>query len=354
MRRLILALTIAVICVRPGTFAQGFAFDLFENYLEPLRIQAGIPGLAAAIVGPDGILWEHAYGQQDIAGSIAVRPDTPFHVDGLTEVMTAALVLRCVEDRRLSLDDRVSEYAPGGPDADATLGQLLTHTSGSAANPVFLHRPQRLEPLKNAVRACTDDSYRETLSNTLAQFAMVDSVPGEDVVDLKPPDEGIPQASDRDRYAAVLKRLATPYAVDSRGRASASQYPSKTLTPSDGLISTVRDLAKFDVALRRGLIVHADTLDRAWRAPSGGAQPVPHGLGWFVQSYGGERVVWQFGVSPGASSSLLVTLPSKGITMILLANSDRLARPLPLADGDIAVSPFARVFFNLFLRLGTQ
>jgi hypothetical protein len=63
-------------------------------------------------------------------------------------------------------------------------------------------------------------------------------------------------------------------------------------------------------------------------------------------------VVWQFGVTQGASSSLIVTLPSRGITMILLANSDRLVRPLPLAEGDISVSPFARLFFSLFSKSG--
>jgi CubicO group peptidase (beta-lactamase class C family) len=286
---------------------------------------------------------------------VAVRLDTPFHLDGLTQTLTAALVLRCVEDRRLSLDDLAGEFASSGPDAGATIRQLLSHTSGAPESLVFAYRPQRLEPLKAAIRSCTDDSFRETLANTLGQFAMVDSIPGSDVVDLEPPAEGIPSSSDRERYARVLSRVATPYAVDARGRASASQHGADTLTPSGGLISTVRDLAKFDVALRQGLIILPDTLRAAWRAQTGrGGQRLPHGLGWFVQTYGGEPVVWQFGVTPGAGSSLIVTLPSKGLTMILLANSDRLVRPLPLADGDITVSPFARLFFNLFLKLGVQ
>ncbi|MCM3879333.1 MAG: beta-lactamase family protein [Vicinamibacterales bacterium] len=355
MRRLVLVLTLGLLCLRPGASAQGLVFELFQEYLEPLRVQVGIPGLAAAIVGPDGILWEHAYGQQDIAATIAVRPDTPFPVEGLTEVVTASIVLRCVEDRRLSLDDRIGEFAPTSPDADATIGQLLTHTSGSAENPVFSYRPQRLDPLKAAIRACTEDSFRETLSNTLNQFAMVDSVPGPDVVELEPPDEGIPTQSDRERYVGVLKRQATGYAIDARGRASAVQWGTRTLTPSGGLVSTVRDLAKFDVALRQGLIVRPDTLSAAWRGPMGrGGQRLPHGFGWFVETFGGEPVVWQFGLDQGAGSSLMVTLPTKGITMILLANSDRLVRPLPLADGDVTVSPFARLFLNLFSKVGAQ
>jgi CubicO group peptidase (beta-lactamase class C family) len=351
MRRFTLVLTMALLCLRPAASAQGLVFDLFAEYLEPLRVQAGIPGMAAAIVGTDGILWEQAYGQQDVARSVATRMDTPFHVDGLTETITAALVLRCVEDRRLSLDDRAGAFVPSSPDADATIAQLLSHTSGSSDNLVFAYRPQRLEPLKTAIRTCTGDSFRETLANELGSLAMIASVPGPDVVTLVPPAEGIPSSSDRENYADVLLRLATPYAIDVRRRATATQYDVTTLTPTSGLVSTVRDFAKFDMALRQGFIVRADTLNAAWRAPAGrGGQPLPHGLGWFVQTLRGELVVWQYGVGQG-SSSLMVTLPSKGLTMILFANSDRLVRPLPLADGDISVSPFAQLFFNLFSKV---
>jgi D-alanyl-D-alanine carboxypeptidase len=282
--------------------------------------------------------------------------DTPFHAGGLTEIFTAALVLGCVEDRKLSLDGRVGQFveSTSTPEPDATLRQLLTHTSGTPENLTFAYRPQRLDPLQHAIRACTDNSFRESLANMLAEQAMIDSVPGPDVVNLKPPAPGIPSQSDSIRYGGVLSRLATPYAIDARGRASIAQYGATTLSPSDGLVTTVRDLAKFDAALRDGRsILREDTLRSAWTAAIGrGGQPLPHGLGWFVQTFNGEPIVWQFGISPGAGSSLMVTLPSKGLTFILMANSDRLVRPLPLSEGDVTVSPFARLFFNLFSKLG--
>ena len=46
----------------------------------------------------------------------------------------------------------------------------------------------------------------------------------------------------------------------------------------------------------------------------------------------------------------MITLPARGVTLILMANSDRLVKPLPLAAGDITLSPFARLFLNLFAR----
>ena len=353
MRRLFLASTTAalLLLLRAPAHAQTVVFDLFSNYLESLRTQAGIPGIAVAIVGTDGILWEHAYGRQDLGRSIATRTDTPFHTDGLTEVLTASMVLRCVEERRLSLDDTVGRFKPDSPEPNATILQLLTHTTGTPENPVFVYRPDRLAPLWVAVRTCTDTSFRDALANLLHRFAMRDSVPGPDVIYLTPPAEGVPDPADVEQYSDALKRLAIPYAVDTRGRASVSQYDATTLTPSSGLVSTVRDFAQFDLALRQGYLLEPATLAAAWRAPvkPGGAS-LPHGMGWFVQTFNGEQVVWQFGLEENASSSLLVTLPGRGFTLILMANSDRLVKPFPLAAGDLTVSPFARLFLSLFVR----
>ena len=58
----------------------------------------------------------------------------------------------------------------------------------------------------------------------------------------------------------------------------------------------------------------------------------------------------EFGLDENAASSLVITLPARGMTLILMANSDRLVRPLPLAAGDLMVSPFARLFLSLFAR----
>jgi hypothetical protein len=111
----------------------------------------------------------------------------------------------------------------------------------------------------------------------------------------------------------------------------ASRYAATTLTPASGLIATANDLAKFDLALKRYAVMRPTTLALAWTAPlNRNGQPLPHGLGWFVQTYNGEPIVWQFGVADNASSSMIVTAPRRGVTLILLANSSGLARPFSL------------------------
>ena len=349
MRRPLLLLTMAL-SLSVGALvhaADDFLLSRFSDYLESLRTQAGIPGLAAAIVGPANVNWEGAFGQQDLERNIAVRFDTPFQLDGTTQAIVAALALRCASDGELSLDDPVGKFVPSSPDAGATLRQLLTHTT---AGRTFSYRPERLAPVAAAIASCTDSTFRRGMSGLFDRMGMlIDSVPGSDVVRLTAPAEAF-IASDLERYSDVVRRLATPYAVDARGRATPSSYVASTLTPASGLISSVRDLEQFDLALKMGYL-RPEWLALTWTPPTGAnGQSLPHACGWFVQSYNGERVVWQFGVSDNASSSMIIMVPRRGVTLILLANSQGLARPFTLSAGDVTVSPFARLFLSIFAR----
>ena len=351
-RRCCAALIAALLFVCVPVQAQVIVYEVFGAYLDSLRDQAGIPGLAAAIVDSNRIVWERAYGYQDVGRALATRTDTPFNADGLTQTITAAMVLGCAEGRRLSLDDRVGSFGVATTEPDATIRHLLTHTSGPSDDLTFFLRPERLAPLWRVVRTCAVDSYRETFANLLARLAMVDSVPGANILSIVPPAEGVPQRADVERYAAVLQRRAMPYFVDGRRRRSPSSYSesASVLTPSTGLITTVRDLAKFDLALKQGILLEGRTLEHAWSAPSVHGVPLPHGIGWFVQTYNGEKVVWQFGMAEDASSSLMITLPARGLTLILMANSDGLVKLYSPAKGDVRLSPFAKLFLNLFVR----
>jgi len=338
MRRwLPITLAVSLSAVTLVHAADDLVLSRFTDYIESLRIQAGIPGLSAAIVGLNDVQWQRNFGLADVERNLPVRSDTPFALDGVAQIISASLVLRCVSDGKITLNDRVE----GG-----TIAELLSHTSPGPNGPVFAYHPERLEPLAHTVAACQQTSYDDAVGMLLARLAMVDSVPGLDTlsIDWPPPT--------RARYTSALDRLAKPYAVDSKGRATPSSYTGRVLTPASGLIASTNDLVQLDLAIKRGVVLPSpDLLAAAWTPPlDGNGQRLPHGLGWFVQVYNGERIIWQFGVSDNASSSLMLTVPGRGLTLILLANSSGLTRPYALAQGDVTASPFARIFLSLFLR----
>ena len=78
MRGLALLLSLALVqgpLVRPTALppTRDQLLALFGAYFETLRAQAGIPGLAAALVGDSDVLWEQPFGQQDLGASMATR-----------------------------------------------------------------------------------------------------------------------------------------------------------------------------------------------------------------------------------------------------------------------------------------
>lgn len=354
LRPAVVALALAVLQVFrgvPPTTDQ--VFKVFGEYLDSLRAQAGIPSLSAVVVGSDDIVWEQAFGYQDLERLVGARTDTPYHVNGLTEMFTAALVLRCSELGRLSLNDHAGRFDPNSADADLTIRQILTHTTQTADGPSFSYHPERYASLMLPIRQCTgDDTFRESLTNLIVRLAMNASVPGADVVELAPPAHGAPDPATLTRYTDVLDRLAQPYAVDSQRHAVRVPSTPTTLTPVDGLITTALDIARFDLALKQdGVLLRQQTLDDAWQPARGrSGQPLAHGMGWFVQTYNGQTVVWQFGIMRNGYSSLFIALPARKVTLILLANSDTLGRPASLPAGDITASPFAALFLRLVAK----
>jgi CubicO group peptidase (beta-lactamase class C family) len=353
MRRSFLAFAAGVLLLASASMrADELVYARLGDYLDALRVQAGIPGLAAAVVGPTDVLWERGFGYQDIARALPMRPDTPVSLDGLTQVFTATFILQCAEANRLLLDDPVGAYVADAPEPGATVRQLLSHTNPTATSLAFSYRPERLGALDEVVRRCEGASYRSATAHLLERLAMVSSAPGPDVLSvLPPPGPGEPD-TERAYYAAILDRQATPYMVDSQRRAYQTQLAASTLTPATGLLASAHDYAQFDLALRGGILVQPDTLADAWRAPvDSTGKPLPHALGWFVQSYNGDPVIWQFGSGgESGSSSLAITLPTRGVTLVLLANSTGLVKSVPLAKGDVTTSPFARIFLSLFTR----
>lgn len=327
----------------------GGTLSLLGSYLDALRQQAGIPGMSALVLRDGSVVWERGFGFQDVGAHIAATPDTPYLVGDVSETIASTLLLQCVEQRRFGLDDPFQRFGLSAPEPTATARQLLSHASNDPAADGFLFSPARYDNLTALMEWCAPQPYRKSVAHRiLDRLAMTDSVPGTDLLnpDLQLPD-GLFTPDEIDHYRSQLAKIAVPYKLNN-GHTDRADIPILPMTAANGLVSTVRDLSQFDRALDSRLLLLDDTLQAAWTpgiAPSGA--PMPTGLGWFVQSYRGERVVWQFGYVPNAYSALWLKIPARNLTFILLANSDGLSAPFDLAQGDVTRSVFATVFLRI-------
>lgn len=327
--------------VPPGPF--NLPVSLFERYVESLRQQARIPGMSAAIVQDGRVIWESGFGFQDVEGLVRASADTPYPLLDISQALSSTLLLeRCLERHSLELSDPVRRWNSAFGEDATTIAQLLAHVAAGT----FQYDAKRYAALTEVVTQCAGRRFARVIAERiLNKVGMTRSVPSHDLADQTATGRAFTVA-ERDRYAAILKEVAVAYKVDSRGRPSRSEYQRPAVSASTGLVTTVRDLARFDAALDSNILLDSDTRQRAWEPA---ASSLPTGLGWFVQEYKGERIVWHFGVAADAYSALYLKVPDRNLTLILLANSDGLAAPYTLANGDVTVSLFAQLFLKLFV-----
>lgn len=324
----------------------------FEQSLDSLRRQYRIPGLSAAIVHNRQIIWDGGFGLADIAGGVAATPDTPYRIASITKTFASMLLMKCVEQGALNLDTPIWHYTSGITEPGVTVRHLFTHTSqGTPPGQRFIYSGDRYNFLTPVVESCRGQSFREALAkDILDRLEMVDSVPGQDMEFPSPQVAALFTPDTLDRYKRVILRLAKPYVIGSNGQPILSTYPNRNIFASAGLISTVRDLARYDAAIDRHILLQAQTQEQAWtNHVNSRGEKLPHALGWFVQMRGSQRLVWHYGFW-NTFSALFLKVPDRNITLILLANSSGLSAPFGNAlggAGDVTGSPFA----NLFLQM---
>jgi CubicO group peptidase (beta-lactamase class C family) len=150
------------------------------------------------------------------------------------------------------------------------------------------------------------------------------------------------------RFDTVVKTLAQPYALDREFKTTKITYPQGFST-SAGLMSTVLDMAKYDIAIDQNKFVTKETQQLAFtptRSTTG--EELPYGLGWFTQNYNGTKLLWHYGYWTG-NSSFIVKVPERNMTFIIMANSDNLSRPTDLGGGDALSSPVGMAFLKTFI-----
>jgi CubicO group peptidase (beta-lactamase class C family) len=150
------------------------------------------------------------------------------------------------------------------------------------------------------------------------------------------------------RFDTVAKTLAQPYALDREFKTTKISYPQGFST-SAGLMSTVLDMAKYDIAIDQNKFLTKETQQLAFTpAMSTKGEALPYGLGWFTTNYKGTKLLWHYGYWTG-NSSFILKVPERNITFIIMANSDNLSRPTDLGSGDALSSPVGMAFLKTFI-----
>lgn len=76
------------------------------------------------------IIYEKYDGFADKENNVLNSPETPLHIASVTKVLTASAILKLVEAKKITLDQKLTTLFKGFPYPDVTIRTLLNHRSG--------------------------------------------------------------------------------------------------------------------------------------------------------------------------------------------------------------------------------
>jgi CubicO group peptidase (beta-lactamase class C family) len=94
----------------PMLSAKGTA--AMDAVLQTAVAKGEIPGVVAAVVNKDRILFLKAFGKQDVAKNIPMFTNTVFRIASMTKPVTSVGIMMLQEQGRLHLDDPAANYLP--------------------------------------------------------------------------------------------------------------------------------------------------------------------------------------------------------------------------------------------------
>ena len=336
-------------------------FTALAADLEGVRTALGIPGMAAAVVGNGELAWSAGFGFADVENQIEATAHTPFGLASVTKPIAAAVVMQLVEAGLIDLDALVSDYGVDMPSSDGvTVRHLLTHTSEGTPGAVHNYNGNRYGYLGGVIEGATGRTFSDLLGEqVLVPLGMTDTAMnplnswgGTSLEGLEEFGRTLGWGESFEHYPDVYDRLAKPYQFDDDYGIIPGKY-HLVHNPAAGGISSVTDLAKFDIGLDSGALlsdsVRVEMLSPAVPTVPGRAD-LAYGLGWYVQDFEGLRLNWHAGRWPPSTSALYLKIPELDLTFIALANTDNLTVPFPgIGSGDVSKSLLALTFFRHFV-----
>lgn len=294
-------------------------------------------GAAVAILRHHNLVYSKGFGLADAAAQRPVDAETRFEIGSDTKQFTAAGILQLKERGKLALDDRLSKYAPDFPHAaEVTLRELLNQTTGLPDYLLTNHFIGAIAPTRASyariVQLCGGSLHfvpgsRWEYSNTnyIALGRVIENVSGETYEGyirkhLFEPAGMIHSATIADE--ATLTNLSHGYWRGMRNAGTLSPAPAigNWAWSAGCIVSTVGDLAKWDLALESGKIISAQDF-AVMTSPATLADGTvdDYGFGWWIENISGHRVIDHDGDTYGFSASNYI-FEDDDLTVIVLEN----------------------------------
>ncbi len=325
-----LAVLIAALCVVIVSFSQDMSAKLdtiLSTYAHLHKFNGSV------LVAKKGILLlNKGYGYRNAAGKVVNDENTIYQLGSITKQFTAAIILKLQEEKKLSVQDKLSKYFPAYPKGDSiTIEQLLTHTSGIynyTQNGDFMSKEVTNPANREKIMALFKDKPLDFSPGTGWNYSnsgysllgyiieIVAKKPYEEVVRkyIFTPLQMTHSGFDFTHLKSTEK--ATGYfKLDSPNAAPAPIVDSSVSFSAGAIYSTTGDLYRWHKALLTNTILTKAQQEKAYT-------PVrnKYGYGWGIDSLEGKRRVGHGGGIHGFITNI-ARVPEDDVCIVLLSNA---------------------------------
>jgi CubicO group peptidase (beta-lactamase class C family) len=264
MRMMLAALSLLV-AVQVSAFAQDKVAKIDE--LMSLYQKYGQFNGSVLVAEHGKVIYKKGLGLANMEWNIPNEPDTKFRLGSITKQFTATLILQLVEQGKVKLDGKVSDYLPEyrkDTGARMTIHHLLSHTSGLpnyTAQPGFFENVSRnpytvSEFVKKYASGDLEfepgTKFNYSNSGYFLLGAIIEKVTGkpyEQVLQENILDRVGMKNTGYDHYNTLIPKRASGYVKAPQGYQNAPYLDMTIPYAAGSLYSTVEDLYLWDQAL---------------------------------------------------------------------------------------------------------
>lgn len=307
--------------------------DKIDDLIADEMKRQNIPGLTLGIVRNGKLERTSSYGFADAERKAAATNDDVYEIGSITKQFTAFATMLLADEGKLSIDDPVSKYIPESPEKwkDIKLRHLLYQTSG-LMDYVFLPGLgivddfDRAKFMKEVPEQPLDFPTGTTWAYSNTNYALLGWViekaagmPYDRFVTeriLKP--LGMTETVFIDPWSLVPNRSKGHMWM--QGQLLRAKLSGGGVNSDGTLASTVKDMAKWDSALRERKLLKPASYEAIWSpAKLNSGRMRPYGMGWFLTSPKSPEYVGHAGNSSGYSAGFSRYEKAR-ITVIVLSN----------------------------------
>ena len=327
VRRCIAVLVFSCVCATAVAYA-----DPTDDFIKEQLAEFELPGLSLAVVKNGVIVKAEGYGLADRDRKIPAARDTVYKIGSVSKQFVAAGIMLLAQDKRVSLDDRLTTYLQGAPASWSaiTIRHLLTHTSGLIReSPAFSFSKHQSEA--ELLRATHTVPLRFTPGEKW-EYSNTGYVALADIIRIaagQPWTDYLHQKIFAPAGMTVTVPTNTTASVPDRAQGYGGSDNKRkvnewvALRASGAFLSNVLDLAKWDALLYSDTLLTERSRRQMWaKVNLNDRSTAPYGLGWHVDLGVGRRQrVWHGGGLPGFTAHYVRYLDDK-LSVIVLSNGD--------------------------------